>query len=238
MKNIFLKIVSFVYPVTCCCCGRDMDALSKSRVCGVCKVSFAKVEGLICHKCGIPLPDGGEYCYVCRKKAGRYSFDSMRSAYLYKDKMRALILKFKYYDRTYLAGDLAGGMFEVLKECDFYGKFDYIVPVPSNIIKKLKRGYNQAELLAREIALYSQKPLLANALYRKKLTKPQFKLSRKERFENIKGSFFVKRAESVKGSQILLIDDISTTAATASACAKALKEAGAAKVYVFTLARD
>ncbi len=238
MKNIFLKILSFIYPITCCSCGRDIDALSESRICGICKKNLPKITGLLCVKCGLPLPDGGEHCYACRKKSPDYAFDKMRSAYLYKDKIRSLIFKFKYYDRTYLAKDLAEGMFEVLKECDFYNDFDYIVAVPLNIIRRLKRGYNQAEMLAFELTRFSQIPLLKGILYRKKVTKPQFKLSRKERYDNIKDSFFVKNPDIIKGKKILLIDDIATTAATASACAKALKKAGASKVYVFTLARD
>lgn len=184
------------------------------------------------------MPDGGEHCFICRKNPKEFHFDKMRSAYLYKDSVRMLVLRFKYSNRMFLAADLAEAMTEVLKNNDFFKEADIIIPVPLNIFRRIKRGYNQAALLAREIGKSISKPVNEKVLIRKRMTKPQFKLSKKERAENIKDSFFVKNNESVKKKNILLVDDIATTSVTASACAKALKNAGAGKVNVITLARD
>ncbi len=216
-----------------------MDSLAKERVCGKCIGEFPLIEGLVCQKCGVPLSDGGEFCYACRKNKAGFSFEKMRSAYLYKDSIRSLILKFKYSSRTFLAKDLGVKMAEELQKHDFFNDTDFIVPVPLSITRRIKRGYNQAALLADVISTQTDLPVLNGVLYRKKITKPQFKLSKKERFENMKGSFFANDTMgTIKGKNILLIDDIATTASTASACSAALKHAGAKKVYVFTLARD
>jgi ComF family protein len=186
----------------------------------------------------MPLYDGGEYCYTCKKYPKEYAFDKMRSVYLYKDSLRSLILKFKYSDRSFLAKDFGLPMYETMKLHSFYNDAEFIIPVPLNIVRRIKRGYNQAELLANEISIKAAIPILKNALFRKKITKPQFKLSKLERAKNIKDSFFVKNIGILKDKSVILIDDIVTTSVTVSACSLALKTAGAKKVYVLTLARD
>ncbi|MCL2799927.1 MAG: ComF family protein [Endomicrobia bacterium] len=215
-----------------------MHFSSDSRICENCKKSFPKNSGLICKKCGLPLPDGGEYCRICRKNKGEYSFDIMRSAYIYKDALRKLVLRFKYSNRMFLAKDFGREMSKTVIENGLHNTADFIIPVPLNIIRRIKRGYNQAELLAEEISGNIKKPVLDDVLHRKKITRPQFKLSKTERAENIKDSFLVKNADLIKKKNILLVDDIATTSATASACALALKSAGASKVAVITIARD
>jgi ComF family protein len=162
----------------------------------------------------------------------------MRSVYWYKGSIRELILKFKYSNRIFLSKDFALAMYETMKSYDFYKNSEIIIPVPLNIVRKIKRGYNQAELLALELSLRSNIPVINNVLFRRKVTKPQFKLSKIEREKNIKNSFFVKNNEVIKNKSILLIDDVATTLSTVSACSLTLKNFGAKKVYVLTLARD
>ncbi|MDR2192134.1 MAG: ComF family protein [Endomicrobium sp.] len=157
--------------------------------------------------------------------------------YLYKGALRKLILKFKYLDRAFLAKDFGAQMANKFKELPFYDKTDCIIPVPLNIIRRIKRGYNQAEVLSREISKLSGIPVFSNILYRKKMTKPQFQLSKEERAKNIKNSFLVKNGELTRKKNILLVDDIVTTGATVSACAAVLKKFGAKKVYALSLAR-
>ncbi len=237
MKKIFLRLSSFFYPVVCSLCGETIAPELKCRICADCKKSLPKIEGYVCAICGLPLKEGGEHCYACRKNPKAFRFDKMRSAYLYEGAARTLILKFKYYGRMFLAADLAEEMFEVFKKNDFFKNADIIIPVPLNILRRIKRGYNQAALLALELGKKASIPVNCGILIRKKITKPQFRLGKKEREKNIKDSFSVKNGQSVKNKKILLVDDIATTSATACACAKTLKEAGAGAVYVITLAR-
>jgi ComF family protein len=137
-----------------------------------------------------------------------------------------------------LSKDFAQAMIEIIRENDFLRQVDIIIAVPLNIFRRLKRGYNQAQLLAEYISKEIGKPCLCDILYRKKMTKAQFKLSKIERNKNIKDSFYCKKSPLLSKKTVLLIDDIATTAATVSACAKILKKAGAKKVFVLTLARD
>jgi ComF family protein len=238
IKNFLLKTVNLIYPNTCSLCGDDLHYLSDIKICNKCKKSLHAIKDFVCQKCGMPLPDGGEFCYICRQKPKEYNFDKMRSVYLYKDNIRKLLLKFKYADRSFLAKDFGLIMYETVKSYSFYSETDFIIPVPLNIIRRIKRGYNQAELLAKELSIKMNKQMLTNALVRKKITKPQFKLSKLERAKNIKNSFFVKNKDIIKDKTILLVDDIATTSSTASACSLALKRVGAKTVYVLTLARD
>jgi len=238
MKKFLLGLVNFFYPITCSVCGKNLNYLSQTRICSKCKESFPTIKNLICQRCGMPLEDGGEHCYICRKDPRKYHFDKMRSVYLYRDPLRSLILKFKYLNRTFLAKDFALYMCEEMRLHNFYKDVDFIVPVPVNILRKIKRGYNQAELLADEISLKMNIPVLKKVLFRRRITKPQFKLSKFERFENIKNSFFVKNRSILKNKTILLIDDIVTTSATVSDCSLALKTSSVKKVHVLTLARD
>ncbi|GHT09795.1 phosphoribosyltransferase [Endomicrobiia bacterium] len=238
MKFFFLRIANFFHPVTCSVCGDDLSFLSQTKICDKCKESFPVIKNLLCQKCGMPLYDGGEYCCICKKHPKEYAFDKMRSVYLYKDSLRSLILKFKYSGRSFLARDFGLYMYEAMKLHSFYNDAEFIIPVPLNIVRRIKRGYNQAELLANEISIKAGIPILRNVLSRKKITKPQFKLSKLERAKNIKDSFFVKNSGILKSKSVILIDDIATTSATVSACSLALKTVGTKKVYVLTLARD
>jgi ComF family protein len=115
-------------------------------------------------------------------------------------------------------------------------QYDLIVPMPLHWRKRLERGFNQSELLARFVAKRTGIPF-AKSLRRRKPTDPQAGLTRAQRRTNVAGAFEVKRRQEVQGRHVLLIDDVLTTGATASACSAVLKRAGAKRVTVLTLAR-
>ncbi len=116
--------------------------------------------------------------------------------------------------------------------------FDVIVPMPLHWFKRWQRGFNQAELLAKEIAMRWGTPIL-NAARRTKYRTAQAGLTNAKRRANVSGVFAVPKRlhHRLDGKHVLLIDDVMTTGATASACARALKRAGAARVTLLTLAR-
>jgi ComF family protein len=121
--------------------------------------------------------------------------------------------------------------------------FDAIVPMPLHWRRRWQRGFNQSELLAREIARRWSVPV-SNAIRRRKATAPQAGLTSSQRRKNMQGAFSVKqgrfavkRRKPLDGMRVLLIDDVLTTGATASACARALKRAGASHVTFLALAR-
>ena len=114
--------------------------------------------------------------------------------------------------------------------------FDAIVPMPLHWRKRWQRGFNQADLLAREISRRTHTPV-RNALRRVRFTATQAGLTNAKRRKNVSGAFRPKRADVLRGQRVLLVDDVMTTGSTAAACARALKIAGARQVVLLTVAR-
>lgn len=177
-----------------------------------------------------PLDDHG-VCAACRE--GLRGFDRAASFGFYEGSLRGLIHLFKYNGMKPLARPLAGFLERAIPVDQ---AFDAVVPVPLHWRKRWQRGFNQAELLARLVAKHRRTPLL-DALKRKRSTAVQATLASSGRRRNVAGAFEIRGKELVAGKKILLIDDVMTTGATASACASVLKRAGAQSVSLVTLAR-
>jgi ComF family protein len=177
-----------------------------------------------------PLDEHG-VCAACR--AGLRGFDRASSFGFYEGPLRSLIHLFKYAGMKPLARTLAGFMEQALPVDE---RYDAVVPVPLHWRKQWERGYNQAELLARHMAKRRGVPLV-KALRRKRPTAIQASLAVAGRRRNVAGAFLTRPQASLAGKRILLIDDVMTTGATASACAVALKRGGAKSVSLLTLAR-
>lgn len=156
---------------------------------------------------------------------------------LYNDHSKNLTLSFKYGDRIHAAKSLAAWMYRAGQE--FWGDADILMPVPLHRWRLLKRRYNQAALLAQNIARLAQKPVLVDGLERTRPTPTQGHLSRKERLTNIKGAFRVKSCylPRIENKTIVLVDDVLTTGATVNECSHVLLQAGAKAVNILTIAR-
>lgn len=113
-----------------------------------------------------------------------------------------------------------------------------MIPVPIHNDRKRKRGYNQSELIAKEIGKKLDIPVISNCLVKIKNVVPQSTLNKEQRKQNIKGVYQVKKEETIKGKRIVLVDDIFTTGSTLEECSKMLKQAGASKIGIFTIAKD
>lgn len=209
------------------------------NICKSCFDSFSKIKGLFCKRCGAPLKDGGAHCYDCKKDGKSVYFDVLRAPYMYETAIKKLIKKFKYSGRSFLAEELSVPMTDLIRKEAWDNQIDAVIAVPLHFFKKFKRGYNQSYLLARHIGLALQKETYENVLIRKKLTKPQFGLKKKQREKNLENTFVInpKLIERVKGKNVLLVDDVATTCTTANLCAKALKKAKTKKIFVIALAR-
>jgi ComF family protein len=183
-------------------------------------------------------------CGACRDDAP--AFDGARSFGLYTGKLRQVVLRLKFAGDERLGvrlGELLAPTWDSLPPA---GAFDspLIVPVPLHASRRRERGYNQSEMLAAGLvrALRRQKggaePQVDKAcLRRNRATPPQTGLSVAARRENLRGAFEVVKPDLVRGRQIVLVDDVMTTGATLSACARALKRAGAERVLGLTVAR-
>ena len=236
MKKILNFIISIIFPRTCSLCKKTMSFSSEQNICDECLEKIPKLEGLICHKCSLPLPDGGATCSDCKNNKDIY-FEVLKSPYTYSIQMKKLIKNLKYLRKTFLAKDLSVELAKFILKENIDKNIDIIVPVPMHWFKKWKRGYNQAELLAENVAKLINKPVY-NALIRTKYTKPQFNLRKQERHQNLESMFDLnkKYVDVIRGKRILLIDDIATTCSTANQCAKVLKTLKI-KTVVVTLAR-
>jgi ComF family protein len=209
------------YPV-CSGCVRSAEPMVAEHFCTACQMAFSSPY---------PLDENG-VCAVCR--SGLVGFDRAYSFGFYEGALRALIHEFKYGGIETLAKPLGEFLLSALPRDRV--RPDVIVPVPMHWLRRWQRGYNQTNLLAVELSRRSGIPL-AYAATRSRRTPPQAGLSAKERRRNVAGVFTVRQVEAVRGRHVLLLDDVLTTGATASACAAALKRAGAARVTVLTLAR-
>jgi ComF family protein len=155
----------------------------------------------------------------------------------YEGSLRTLIHELKYRGRRRVAARLAELLLAAPRATAVFGAGSVLVPVPLHPRRRRERGFNQAELLARELAVRVGLVLSAAALVRRKDTPPQTGLSAAARRSNVEGAFAVRRRAQVAGRAVVLVDDVLTTGATARACVRVLREAGASEVRVVTAAR-
>ncbi|HSC77127.1 MAG TPA: ComF family protein, partial [Candidatus Acidoferrales bacterium] len=163
------------------------------------------------------------------------AFERLRSFGAYDAELRQLIVLLKYNRLRPLARPLGGWLAAVVQQNPDLGEVDAIVPVPLYPKRQRARGYNQAELLARELGRWVKRPVEPGALQRIKDTPSQTGLTPAQRVENVRGAFAARSKLDL--GRILLVDDVCTTGATLNACARVLKRAGAEEVKAVTVAR-
>lgn len=177
-----------------------------------------------------PLDAEGR-CGLCRR--GLSGFDAAYAYGLYDGQLRQMIRLLKYGKVRTLAGPL-GRMLATAAPREY--AYDLIVPMPMHWRRRWSRGFNQAELLARVVARSLGAPVTKN-VRRRKATPAQAGLTAHQRRSNMSGAFEIRTPTDFRGKRILLVDDVLTTGASAAACARALKQAGAIHVAVLTVAR-
>lgn len=197
----------------------------------------------VCMGCGSMLGcDREELCEDCREKLAKnwvglhpvekkLNLDGAAFAYVYRGPAGSLVRNLKYRGVRLLAGEMGRDLSRAVQALQIEDEI-LAAAVPMHPKRQLKRGFNHAELLAREVA-QRQNLICYDLLYRTRNAQQQARLSGEERRENLRGAFAVRPeyADLVQGSDVLLIDDVLTTGATAAACARALKDAGAQRVY-------
>jgi ComF family protein len=191
----------------------------------------------LCGRCGVPFENpaplhGTPLCGLCRR--GATPFEWARGYGAYEGDLRRLVHLLKYSGMEELARPLGARLTSLLAQA---GPADLIVPVPLFWWRRWRRGFNQSELLAREVSRRSGVELGRNVLVRRKDTPTQTGLTNRQRRLNVQGAFLVRRPDLVAGRTVVVVDDVITTGATVGACARALKRAGAARVVVVALGR-
>lgn len=232
------SLIKILYPPQCVMCEARTEV--DFALCGACWGETPFIEGLCCDACGVPLhgsgvPEDGVFCDDCMVIARPWS--KGRAVMAYRDKARRLVLSLKHGDRTDLARSAAPWMARTAK--DLLTADTMIVPVPLHRFRLLRRKFNQAALLAQELAKLTSLECVPDGLMRPKRTAPLEGHNREQRFVALDGAIIAnpKRCADLKGRKILLIDDVMTSGATFAAATEACFAAGADDVCVLSLAR-
>ena len=226
VMHIGWAALDWLFPPSCVSCKKEgVD------FCDECKASIKLIEGSVCPLCGVPRKGEG-LCVFCRNSPP--AFDGVRSWAVYAGGLRVVIHGLKYYNRLSLSlplGEMLAGLFAQQE-----WQIDLVTAVPLSGRRRRERGYNQSLMIARAFQRLTGLPLREQALLRLRHTSSQVGLTLAQRLENAAGAFGAERA-LCKEKTVLVIDDVCTSGATLRACAQALKEAGAVRVYGLTVAR-
>ena len=221
-------LLDLLYPKRCVGCGRE-----GGYFCDACRAVLPWIPSPWCPQCGLHLAPGAP-CSFC--SAHELALDGLSSAFLYQSPVREAIIALKYRGLTALSAELAELLADHVSKRRF--AVDVIVPVPLHRSRQRERGYNQSEVVGRDLGRLLGLPINIKTLSRLRSTAPQAQqTSRDERLRNIEGAF-AARAEVTQGQRVLLLDDVCTTGATLNACALALRAAGAQAVWGLTIARE
>ncbi|MEE9277151.1 MAG: double zinc ribbon domain-containing protein [Dehalococcoidia bacterium] len=224
-RRLWDAALDFVFPPRCVVCGRDA-----AHLCADCAAEFEPAAGSRCLRCW--TPGSAELCARC--EATPPAFRSLRAAFVFHGATRDAILAVKYKGFTAAVAPLV----DLVDASAFAPSLDLVTAVPMAGRRQRRRGHNQAELIARQIARRLQIPSDARALRRIRSTPQQAKQHDVgARRENVKGAFAAGPAR-VAGRSVLVVDDVTTSGATLNACALALLDAGAAAVDAWALARE
>jgi len=227
-----------VFPSFCHLCKAPLEESGERVVCGACVAKLIPRKGPHCLRCGRFQPGPGEdhLCARCQVEAPPFSVH--RSCGVYGGVLKDIILLFKYRKYAPLSLPLAHFAGVCLAEdAQLWDGAEFLVPVPLHPSRRRERGFNQARLLARDLASICGIPVLASVLIKTRNAPTQAGLRAADRERNVRSAYAVKRPQEVRGRTLILVDDVTTTGATLRECAKMLKKAGAKDVRGITLAQ-
>jgi len=228
-------VLDLFSPPVCFLCWEPTHR-KRRALCWAClRKPLLGAEEKLCAVCFGRMTGAGDTCGECEQK--RPAFEQARAAALFAGDVRKLVHLYKYRRALWLCNDFSDWLHGCFLTHYNGVPFDCIVPVPVTLRKLLTRHYNQSEFLARELGRRVDLPCLPRALARRGGLVTQTTLTRHERASNVARAFRVRQPKKIAGRRILLLDDVFTTGATANACARELRRAGAKSVHVITVAR-
>ncbi len=238
IRELVRAALGWAFPAGCLVCDAPEGADPLRH--GLCPACFdaittdAHASCPLCAQTVGPHANTADGCSECRSQS--FAFDRAFRLGEYDGPLRDAVLRLKHWNGEGLA-DLLGRAFAECSGSDLRAAgFDVVAPIPLHWGRRLSRGYNQSEAVARELAAGIGVPF-ARVLRRVRYTPQQLQPSREARRANVKGAFLVRTGASVAGNAVLLVDDVMTTGSTLHEAARVLKTAGAARVAVAVLAR-
>ncbi len=248
---LWKNFINLIYPLSCLICKVRLNPLSDRPLCEICWERIEFNLAPFCRICGKHLPAPPEtnkaagpaksqnQVFICKDcQTSVYFYRCAHSVCVYDGVIKECIHLFKYKSKLSLVKPLRKLMIDFAHNFLDMEDVDLIMPVPLHGSKLRERQFNQAHLLAKSLSHAFSKELKDSLLIKIKTVSAQFNLSRAERIKNVRDNFKVNNAEVLKDKNVLLVDDVLTTSATANECARMLSEAGANRVDVFTLARS
>jgi ComF family protein len=228
--------LGWVYPEICQLCGAARATPVEGYVCGGCRAKVRFIEPPFCQRCGRPFE--GDIttpfeCANCREM--EWHFQSARSAVVARDPVLEVIHRYKYQRALWFEPFLADLL--IRSAGPAIAGAQVIVPVPLYPTKEREREFNQAVRLANRLGAATRIPVNKRLLRRVLPTRTQTQLTREERLVNVRNAFAMRNSQRLNGERVILLDDVFTTGATTSACARVLTAAGAGEVWVWTVAR-
>ena len=232
-------LFSILYPTPCHICGELVESYSDGVVCWTCWEHQEIFDVNICVRCGLGFQDKPNAQMpkerVCNR-CDEFEFSTARSCGLYSGALRASVLFLK--TQPHICDRIQQLIRQTYKQADALHSANLIIPVPLHPSRQKERGYNQAMIIVAEIKKVSRLPIDSWNLQRLKPTdRHRAGLDGHDRSKDMKKAFKVDTPTAIANKTVLLVDDVFTTGATLSECARVLKSAGAADVKVFTLAR-
>ncbi len=214
--NFINSVLDYFFPPICGMCGE----INENYICNNCYENIKKIK-----KCVI-----NEY--------NNRNFSKHLYIFRYEGIIRNKIIEYKFEDKGYLYKMFAKIILSDKKTCNFIKKYDVIIPVPISKKRKKKRGYNQSELVANELAQKLNQDIWTDIIIKKKDNKPQSELNKLERIKNVEDIYEINKPIEVKNKKVLLLDDIYTTGSTVNEIARKLKQNQTQEIGVITLAKD
>jgi ComF family protein len=242
LRFVAQSLFSTIFPSDCLLCNSPLANISRLPVCTECLETIQPLSGPLCEWCGdrlTPYAQEGQICIRCEEKGPRFEHAAAYGEY--EDALRSLIHLLKYQRIRPAARPLGKALAQTIRLLlsEFPGPF-LICPVPLHRQRYSTRGFNQAEEVLR-VALRELRDLpvefAPKLLVRTRFTESQTGFTREQRRANLRGAFAVSRPARVLGRNIILVDDVLTTGATADECSRILLRAGAKQVLVATVAR-
>lgn len=232
LKRFLARITDLFIPPVCLGCHRRIQR-SEYPLCESCLEAVTSLgEEGICSICGSPMLE--KECEVCWDST--LHFDVCRSLYRFDGSIQQLIHALKYDGNTAISKWFALKAADYVRSNPLYENLDLIMAVPLHRVRKRERGFNQADLIARQLAKYLGIGL-AEPIQRKHYTLSQTHLSKEERLKNLKYAFGLKPKQDLKGKKILVLDDVFTTGSTVNEISKVLRAADPGQIMVLAMAR-